>query len=257
MHLECEDAPAVAGVRLFPRRKAGETRTPPEKGRLPIRMDLDSIRMLFGMRQPEAAKRLAISLTALKQVCRKLGITRWPYHRPCSWKRNSRIQPHTDKQDAIAIDVSIAPMLCTRSEDTDTRACLSDSDSADSDSGASTLHDSSHSELRQAAEGISPCDRESEGMSQLSSSANAASIVTVTDHHTAPLYFTVPEEIPPMVLDTYDDDLGWLVSPGNLNLQSHPVVDDLAFEMVWREQHALEAKQLERERATCFFNLTI
>ena len=39
------------------------------------------MRLLFGVPQPLAAKELGISLTALKQICRKLGIVRWPYQR--------------------------------------------------------------------------------------------------------------------------------------------------------------------------------
>ena len=39
--------------------------------------------------QPEAAKTLGISLTTLKQICRRLGFPRWPYKRPLGWA-NSR-----------------------------------------------------------------------------------------------------------------------------------------------------------------------
>ena len=40
--------------------------SPSIRGRLSIRVDRRSICLLFGIRQTEAAKRLAISLTALK-----------------------------------------------------------------------------------------------------------------------------------------------------------------------------------------------
>jgi len=240
--------PAVAGVHLFPRRKAGENDIP-EKGRLPIMVDLDSIRLLFGIRQPDAAKRLAISLTALKQVCRKLGIVRWPYYRPC--KRGLRYKP--TRQVAIAVDEIKAPKLHPLrnaqqgKDDVDIRACSSDA--TDSDSGASTLHDSSHPEL------IFPSGLDTEGMSHVSSSSNAASMVThTTDYHTVPLHF-LPEEIPFMALDADDHDLGWLVSCGNL--ESHPLVEDLAFEMVWRERYALEAQKAETECSACSFSFTL
>jgi len=237
--------PAVAGVKVFSRRKAGEKERFPNRGRLPIRMDLDSIRLLFGMRQPEAAKRLAISLTALKQVCRKLGIIRWPYHRP--YKRGSHYQPST-RQDAIEMeDEPNAPKLHTQPQENNVDTANL-SDLADSDSGASTLHDSSHPKL--AAEGTSSSDCDTKG----SSSSNAATIAThTTNHHTAPLHF-LPEEIPFMALDAYDHDLRWLVSSGNSD--SHPLVEDLAFDIVWRERNALEAQKAERERSACLFNFT-
>jgi len=44
-------------------------------------VDLESIEPLFDLPQKDAAKELGISLTALKQVCRKLGVDRWPYWR--------------------------------------------------------------------------------------------------------------------------------------------------------------------------------
>ena len=71
-----------AQVWLFPRRKLGEGATPStEKGRAPLKVGIESIQPLFGLPQKDAAKALGISLTALKQVCRKLGVVRWPYWR--------------------------------------------------------------------------------------------------------------------------------------------------------------------------------
>ena len=69
------------GVQLFPRRKHGQCQGPPAKGRSPVLIDRDSISALFGQPQVEAAKLLGISLTTLKQVSRKLGVSRWPYMR--------------------------------------------------------------------------------------------------------------------------------------------------------------------------------
>jgi hypothetical protein len=67
-----------AVVCIFPRRKAGESvRTCPEKGRAPLKFDLASIQPLFALSQKDAARALGISLTALKTMCRKLGITSW------------------------------------------------------------------------------------------------------------------------------------------------------------------------------------
>jgi len=69
-------------VRLFPRRKLTGGNVP-EKGRAPLKVDIVAIKSLFGRPQSEAAAELGISLTALKQICRKLGVPRWPYQRPC------------------------------------------------------------------------------------------------------------------------------------------------------------------------------
>jgi hypothetical protein len=68
-------------VHLFPRRKQGEWDCPPAKGRSPVLISRDSISALFCHPQGEAARTLGVSLTTLKQVCRKLGVPRWPYMR--------------------------------------------------------------------------------------------------------------------------------------------------------------------------------
>ena len=223
--------PAVVGV--FPRRKTNENGVY-KRGRLRISVDLDSIRMLFGMRQPEAAKTLTISLTALKQVCRKLGIVRWPYRRPCI--RGSHYKSRI-KQDAIAIDEpKRALKLHTQpgTDEVDTHTCLGVS--ADLESVVSTLHDTSHPKL--TTKGIFPSYLDTEGMPQ--QLLSSFSVSTATDRHTTPLCF-LPEEILSMALDADDDDLGWLFSCGNLDL--HPVVEELVFDMIWRERNALEAPE--------------
>ena len=69
-------------VQLYPRRKAGAGAVP-AKGRLPVELTRAAIEAFFGQPQPTAAQELGISLTALKQVCRRLGVERWPYVRPC------------------------------------------------------------------------------------------------------------------------------------------------------------------------------
>jgi len=53
----------------------------PRKGRPPVKVDEVAMRLLFSVPQPLAAKKLGISLTALKQICRRLGVVRWPYQR--------------------------------------------------------------------------------------------------------------------------------------------------------------------------------
>ena len=63
------------------------------KGRPAARVDVNSMRTMFGMPQPEAAKALGVSLTTLKQACRRLGLSRWPYRRPS--KANPRVSADT------------------------------------------------------------------------------------------------------------------------------------------------------------------
>jgi hypothetical protein len=53
----------------------------PRKGRPRVQVRIEAIRALFDLPQPRAASALGISLTALKSVCRKNGIERWPYQR--------------------------------------------------------------------------------------------------------------------------------------------------------------------------------
>ena len=54
-------------VHLFPRRKNGD-QWPPEKGRLPIKVDRQTVESMFAMPQPEAARALGISKTFLERV---------------------------------------------------------------------------------------------------------------------------------------------------------------------------------------------
>jgi len=236
----------MSGLHLFPRRKAGDN-VFPEKGRLPVNINLQTIQTMFCMPQPEACKALSISLTALKQVCRKLGITRWPYQRPC--KRGKRYRPRTSStptavlcetpKDAIAIPdadekggderVETEAPETVPAADEDDQGCMSDS--ADSCSSASTLQDSSHPGL--AAEGI--CTSES-GTSEIS----AATCHQHAEHQ------SLCEEVSTRMLDAEDDhDLGWLV---NCEDDSDPVAEDVAFEMAWEHRYSLEAQKLERER---------
>jgi hypothetical protein len=71
-------------VRIFPRRKiaGGVGGVAPEKGRAPLKVGIVAVRAHFGRPQSQAATELGLSLTALKQICRKLGVPRWPYQRP-------------------------------------------------------------------------------------------------------------------------------------------------------------------------------
>jgi len=48
----------------------------PAKGRPPAKVHVETLKTMFDRPQPEAAKELGISLTTLKQVCRRLGMHR-------------------------------------------------------------------------------------------------------------------------------------------------------------------------------------
>ena len=73
--------PSEAAVRIFPRRKAGDLPSKTFRSRAPLQINRDTIVAWFEWPMPQAAQHLGISITALKQVCRKLGVLRWPYRR--------------------------------------------------------------------------------------------------------------------------------------------------------------------------------
>jgi len=85
-HSAVQDEDPDDGIRVFPRRKLheaehGKVYSEPVRGRPPMTLSLKTVELLFDLPQKDVAARFGISLTAFKQVCRKLGITRWPYRR--------------------------------------------------------------------------------------------------------------------------------------------------------------------------------
>lgn len=64
-------------ITLFPRRKAGQSR--PGGGKGPVVLNLELLEQFYGMPLHVAANRLGICQTAIKKVCRRLGIMKWPY----------------------------------------------------------------------------------------------------------------------------------------------------------------------------------
>jgi len=72
----------TAVVHVRPRRKSGEAAPTEQRDKeKPLAFTHDTISKYFGMRLPQAARALGICGTSLKQICRKLGIERWPYPR--------------------------------------------------------------------------------------------------------------------------------------------------------------------------------
>jgi len=73
---------AITTVHVRPRRKSGEAAPTEQRDKeKPLAFTYDTISKYFGMRLPQAARALGICGTSLKQICRKLGIERWPYPR--------------------------------------------------------------------------------------------------------------------------------------------------------------------------------
>ncbi|EKX36740.1 hypothetical protein GUITHDRAFT_155139 [Guillardia theta CCMP2712] len=73
-HLDSKGAKGA--VRLCPRRKKSRTLSPRE-----IIIDANYLSTFFHLPQPEAAVKMVVSLSALKSVCRRVGVPRWPYKR--------------------------------------------------------------------------------------------------------------------------------------------------------------------------------
>jgi hypothetical protein len=73
-------------ARVFMRKKQGENRRSSDE---PVLFTIESLRPLFTLPIKEAAARMNLCPTALKSVCRKLGINRWPFKQ----HRNSTKSP--------------------------------------------------------------------------------------------------------------------------------------------------------------------
>jgi hypothetical protein len=79
----CEDSleqgSSVKGddFKVFPRRKAGKKNGDAE--RAPVVVTQKTIQECFELPLHVASERLGICMTAIKRVCRKMGIKKWPY----------------------------------------------------------------------------------------------------------------------------------------------------------------------------------
>ena len=73
---------------------------------IPVEVDLATLKSKFDMRLSDAAKSLGISITSFKQVCRKLGVARWPRRlRP----RSSAQQPGSNSDSDSELIESESP----------------------------------------------------------------------------------------------------------------------------------------------------
>ena len=68
-------------VRVYSRRKIGAPSQQVPRGRHPLEFNLNIVTSMFNMPQGLAARKLDVSVTTMKQICRRLGIERWPYTR--------------------------------------------------------------------------------------------------------------------------------------------------------------------------------
>ena len=97
---------AVAGGE---ERQHDNTHDGSKRGRPPARVDVERLKTMFGMPQSQAAKVLGISLTTLKQVCRRLGVSRWPYRRSCKANKAGLTHLHGGSSNASSTLISHRP----------------------------------------------------------------------------------------------------------------------------------------------------
>ena len=71
-----------------------------KRSRDPVKFTLQSIEPFFHVPQVQAARALGVSLTTMKQICRRLDIVRWPYRRPCH--RRQSLERMSDTQRAFS-----------------------------------------------------------------------------------------------------------------------------------------------------------
>ena len=114
-------------VSLFPRRKKCMENSPglarslsrsksnPDSHRsgttVPLTICRQEVTKRFHMKQNEAAMELGISLTALKKVCRKMGVPRWPYTKHSTHKRAASAPLPYGKRSALAGPSASSPAL--------------------------------------------------------------------------------------------------------------------------------------------------
>jgi len=84
----------------------------------PVDVDLETLKSKFGMRLSDAAKSLGISMTSFKQVCRKLGVARWPRsQRPRPGAHNTgTVVAGSRKRPAEAMDPCTSFTIGSRAE---------------------------------------------------------------------------------------------------------------------------------------------
>jgi len=87
-----------SSVRVRPRRKGGEW----------VTITLNTVSTFFDFTLTDAAHALSMSPTALKTVCRRLGIARWPYSRR-SARAAASSSAHATTSSPFSIDEPLFP----------------------------------------------------------------------------------------------------------------------------------------------------
>eukprot|EP00960_Hanusia_phi_P070787 767398-Hanusia_phi.AAC.3 len=91
---------------VLPRKQNGEGVVSKD----PVCLDMARISSLFKMRQVDAAKHLGISLSALRNACRHVGLEKWPY------SRNRDKSDMSDQQHSCS-DGSKSPSFSSSDDD--------------------------------------------------------------------------------------------------------------------------------------------
>jgi hypothetical protein len=78
---------------VFPRRKPNALRAN-NLASAPVSITLEILEQLASLSLPIAASKLGISATAMKNACRKLGISRWPYLPARCTRRDATLADH-------------------------------------------------------------------------------------------------------------------------------------------------------------------
>uniref|UniRef100_A0A7S0EYR6 RWP-RK domain-containing protein n=1 Tax=Hanusia phi TaxID=3032 RepID=A0A7S0EYR6_9CRYP len=121
-------------IQVYPRTKPGET-----VRRRALFLSKDDVMALFHLRQGEAANHLGISLTALKNACKRLDIKKWPYVRQKEGRGQASPQNSQDSraENNRALDERSSESCCSGNESCD------DAESEDSMAAESLESDSS------------------------------------------------------------------------------------------------------------------
>jgi len=93
-------------ARVFPRRKAGELIRSTDK---PVLLTKEMLLPYFGTPLRNAAWNMGLCPTALKSVCRKLGITRWPYKQ--SRRSSPTVPSPSDSIPSSEASANVTPVM--------------------------------------------------------------------------------------------------------------------------------------------------
>jgi len=100
---------------ILPRRKSGQSEVDRESIE-PVILNRALLQSLFHLPLATASKRLGLSATSIKKVCRKIGIIKWPY-KSCR-KRGSSCDSGSDKSSSTTLSSS-SPVTNQTDEESD------------------------------------------------------------------------------------------------------------------------------------------